>query len=86
MEFFCSFSDFFHLTKEPMVLSNCGHYICIDCFLNNQTSTEKLECKTCGTFNETKNTSVLAIGDSLLTIEKQLKSQLNRLKGEIFIH
>ena len=81
MEFFCSFSDEIHLTKEPMVLSKCGHYICLECYL--KVSIANLECKTCGELNnETINTSILSIGDSFSTFEKQLKKHISKLKSK----
>ena len=80
MEFFCSFSDQIHLTKEPMVLSKCGHYICMDCYLK-ASIIDNLECKTCGEMNETINTSVLSIGDSFSKFEKQLIKHITKLKS-----
>ena len=83
MEFFCSFSDVIHFTKEPMILSNCGHYICMDCYL--KASFEHLECTTCGEMNQTISISLLSIGDSISKFEKQLRSRMNKLKSNLTI-
>ncbi len=84
----CSLSNDKHFVNKPIILSECGHFACLNCLHQVATSENKI-CKKCKKTlkinfkigQEAEKLITNSMESLMKAIEKEMKENINKIKS-----